>query len=163
MTIKTDGVDPTRIDRMLDKLRRIWAPDPDSKLGRVIVDFRPIDSESVAEIFFARDDDLEREMDKMIKERRIDSHEAPDAREIKDGGSAFASTAVNNLGKVYHQQGMSLRGYFAGQAVAALAGRAMVPSGPITNRDRIDMEASHRDLARAAVSMSDALIEELKK
>lgn len=36
---------------------------------------------------------------------------------IKDGGPAFAAMGIGPAGDVYHEPGMSLRDWFAGQAI----------------------------------------------
>ena len=40
--------------------------------------------------------------------------------EIKDGGAAFAAIATSPIGDVHHQEGMSLRDWFAGQALVGI-------------------------------------------
>jgi len=39
----------------------------------------------------------------------------------KDGGPAFAAMAIAPAGDVYHSEGMTLRDWFAGQALAGLS------------------------------------------
>lgn len=48
--------------------------------------------------------------------------------EINDGGPAFAALGVGPSGDVYHETGMTLRDWFAGQALAGFT--AQSHSGP---------------------------------
>lgn len=42
------------------------------------------------------------------------------ADEVKDGGCAFAALGVSPVGDVFHEPGMSLRDWFAGQVLAGI-------------------------------------------
>lgn len=54
---------------------------------------------------------------------------------IKDGGSAFPHPEYNDDGTVYRQhEGMTLRDYFAGQALAGVVER-MNPQGDFPTED----------------------------
>lgn len=65
----------------------------------------------------------------------------------EDGGAAFACAAENG-----HQEGMSLRDYFAGQALSGMLG-VNVPGG--------NFDWDH--LSKSAYKYADALISERKK
>lgn len=49
--------------------------------------------------------------------------------ERKDGGPAFAALAVSAVGDVYEQTGLSLRDWFAGQALAGMHARDSYDAG----------------------------------
>jgi hypothetical protein len=66
---------------------------------------------------------------------------------INDGGEAFPSNGHHHL----HRPGMSLRAYFAGQAL----------SGILANTTAVDL--SEGSVAKASVTLADALIAELNK
>lgn len=72
--------------------------------------------------------------------------------ELDDGGPAFAATAANGAGDVFHQDGMSLRDWFAGQALGSLV--------------RVAQDARARDLGligKAAYEFADAMLKARKE
>ena len=80
---------------------------------------------------------------------------------IEDGGPAFPREAyVNPNGVVVHAgcQGMTLRDWFAGQALAALYRQSFMP-GVIL---REDYEQWSRELAAVSYIVADAMIAESK-
>lgn len=64
-----------------------------------------------------------------------------------DGGTAFACAAENG-----HQPGMSLRDYFAGQALAGMLAYSALPDET--------SKCSAEDFAAAAYHQADAMIQE---
>lgn len=71
--------------------------------------------------------------------------------ERNDGGPAFAAIGVSSAGDVYHQNGMSLRDWFAGQALAGMVVNAKA-SGPE------HLDALQNKLAELSYSMADAML-----
>ena len=70
-----------------------------------------------------------------------------------DGGPAFPTDGESQIGPSnWHVEGMSLRDYFAGQA---LAGLMAMPS--------LDLKANNAQLAGVAYSLADAMIAERDK
>ena len=61
----------------------------------------------------------------------------------KNGGRAFAGIAVGPSGDIYQQTGMTLRDWFAGQAMAAMIGRPITdyPEGEAPGFDDIAVDA----------------------
>jgi len=70
----------------------------------------------------------------------------------KDGGPAFAALATSPMGDVHHQPGMSLRDWFAGQAMAAMYSRSP---------DEAPFKMS--DLTAKAYAAADAMLAERAK
>lgn len=72
--------------------------------------------------------------------------------ERDDGGPAFAALAIGPAGDVYHQPGMTLRDWFAGQALAMCAATHGWPTsgdGP--------------QIAERAYAIADAMLAERSK
>jgi hypothetical protein len=74
--------------------------------------------------------------------------------ERKDGGPAFPSEGEGHGDPKYHSPGMSLRDWFAGQAI----GSALACMNPIT----IEPDANAK-LARMAYALADAMLSERQK
>jgi hypothetical protein len=72
-----------------------------------------------------------------------------------DGGPAFAALAVSPLGDVYEQSGMTLRDYFAGQALAGILANDDEMSHPT-------LEAAQRSIAQLSYGYADAMLEARK-
>lgn len=51
--------DPARIERMLEKLRHVWARYPDMRLGQIISNVSPLN----ADLFMVEDDVVEKGLD----------------------------------------------------------------------------------------------------
>lgn len=79
-----------------------------------------------------------------------------------NGGPAFAALATSPMGDVFEQPGiMSLRAYYAGQALAGLCAN---PGGPFQKNcsngwDIVNCDASH--VARWCVELADAMLDEM--
>jgi hypothetical protein len=65
--------------------------------------------------------------------------------EREDGGSAFAAIGVSPAGDIYHQEGMSLRDYFAAHALAGV-----LASGP--------HDCDEHGIVRDAYLFADAML-----
>jgi hypothetical protein len=74
---------------------------------------------------------------------------------IDDGGTAFPHTTVNNMGGFVLQPGMSLRDWFAGQALQGMI--ANVSTSPVSTKSGCGY------LAKNAYQFADAVIEARKK
>ena len=68
----------------------------------------------------------------------------------KDGGPAFACMAVDASGDRYGEWGMSLRDWFAGQAIAAMVKAAWDDDWPV--------DANAKIAATWAYAVSDAML-----
>ena len=76
----------------------------------------------------------------------------------QDGGPAFPRTGVGNAGHSYDvppQDGMSIRDWFAGQALAGIHAALQASNWP--------QEAWHRDAAACAYMAADAMLAEREK
>lgn len=77
-----------------------------------------------------------------------------------NGGPAFAALATTPMGDVHHQPGMTLRDWFAGQALAGLCGN---PGGPFQANSSIGWDivnSEPRHVAGWAYSLADAMLAE---
>ncbi|MBB6353526.1 hypothetical protein ACFFTN_01200 [Aminobacter aganoensis] len=88
------------------------------------------------------------------------------ANEIEDGGPAFAALAASPMGDVHHQEGMSLRDWFAGQFLAGAA----TDSGALdvsVAADQYDIDVALGEywakVARAAYIAADAMLKARKR
>jgi len=92
---------------------------------------------------------------------------------MNDGGPAFASVIVTSSGrgfKAIHEidglPGMSLRDWFAGQALASL-GRVFFDQGFLKDKDGkndgLEYFEEIIDVARSAYEMADAMIKQRSK
>ena len=76
------------------------------------------------------------------------------SEERKDGGAAFAAMGVGPAGDIYHEHGMSLRDWFAGQAfVGMLSARSFLSNNEVDG----DM------LVATAFAFADAMLAERSK
>jgi hypothetical protein len=71
-----------------------------------------------------------------------------------DGGPAFAALGVGPSGDVYHETGMSLRDWFAGQALIGLCPADMSEE---------EYTVNPKLLARTAYAQADAILAERSK
>jgi hypothetical protein len=62
--------DPDRIERILEKIGRIWDTCPDLRLGQLLVGAVGNPSKGF-DIFYEEDDRLEKELDLIIKEHNL--------------------------------------------------------------------------------------------
>ena len=64
--------DPKRIDRMCEKLRKIWRECPDQRLGQLIenhiIPSGEMRGETTCWLFYKEDDETEKQMDKSLRE-----------------------------------------------------------------------------------------------
>ncbi len=79
----------------------------------------------------------------------------------KDGGPAFAAMGVSPAGDVYHEHGMSMRDWFAGQALAA-----MIAKHPLIVSDEgetAELSLIRLGMARSAYAYADFMLEARSK
>jgi len=74
-----------------------------------------------------------------------------------DGGPAFAAIGVGPSGDVYHEVGMSLRDWFAGQVLAGMC------ANPSTERSRAKHEELEQKIAFVSYRLADAMLAERSK
>lgn len=72
----------------------------------------------------------------------------------KDGGAAFAALATSPMGDVHHRVGLSIRDWFAGQALIGLCQAEMGETEFIVPPEL---------LARTAYAMADAMLAERER
>lgn len=80
---------------------------------------------------------------------------------IEDGGPAFAALATSPMGDVHHQEGMSIRDWFAGQFLAGSAtDNAALDVSVAADQYDIDVALSEHwaKVARAAYIAADAML-----
>jgi hypothetical protein len=76
---------------------------------------------------------------------------------INDGGPAFGALSVSPAGDVYHQEGMSLRDWFAGHALAGIMANETTPF----SADHAEVEPSQ--IAAAVYELADAMLAKREK
>ncbi|RUU80476.1 hypothetical protein [Mesorhizobium sp. M7A.F.Ca.MR.362.00.0.0] len=77
-----------------------------------------------------------------------------------DGGAAFAAMGVGPAGDIYHEHGMSLRDWFAGQALDSGVCRTSVPEYDLTKYfgpARTDISRTEI-IAAEAYAIADAML-----
>lgn len=105
----------------------------------------------------------------MLKHRRSDRARngvkglsLPDSTQKDDGGPAFPLEAKTN--RTRDAQGMSLRDYFAGQAlIGQTIARGQLAAAAVNSNITGYQPPSHVDVAKAAYAIADAMIAEMRR
>lgn len=82
--------------------------------------------------------------------------------ERDEGGAAFPAMAVSPAGDVYHDEGMSLRDYFAGQLLASEK-IASFGNEALSEFDEEIIAKGRAMRAKAIYAMADAMLAERNK